>query len=86
MKRSLISSLSHYIIKRNYSPHFRDPTNFNRILNVTDAACDQLRLLKGKFPEKKFRLAVEAGGCHGFQYKFSLDTSENLDLESTDDT
>lgn len=79
MKRSLISS----ICKRNYSPHFRDPKDFNRILNVTDAACDQLRTLRQKFPEKKLRLAVEAGGCHGFQYKFSLDSTKELDTDDT---
>ena len=61
-------------MKMFYSPsQFKDQTN-TKSLNVTDSASNQLNLLKQKFPEKKLRVAVEAGGCHGFQYKFSLET------------
>jgi hypothetical protein len=61
-------------VKRFYSPPiFKDQTN-SKSLNVTDSASSQLNLLKQKFPEKRLRVAVEAGGCHGFQYKFSLET------------
>ena len=62
------------MMKMFYSPsQFKDQTN-TKSLNVTDSASNQLNLLKQKFPEKKLRVAVEAGGCHGFQYKFSLET------------
>lgn len=67
-------------IKRFYSPPiFKDQTN-KKSLNVTDSASKQLTLLKQKFPEKRMRVAVEAGGCHGFQYKFSFET----EAEETD--
>lgn len=47
-------------------------------LNVTDSALNQLKILKQKFPEKSLRVAVEAGGCHGFQCKFSLNPKTEL--------
>ena len=59
---------------RQYSPIFRQS---EKILNVTEPACDQLNILKQKFPEKKLRIAIEAGGCQGFQYKFSLEMQDN---------
>lgn len=79
MRRALISCIT----KRNYSPQFRDPRNFSRFLNVTDAACSQLKALRQKFPGKVLRVAVEAGGCHGFQYKFSLETGVLNDENDT---
>ena len=54
-------------------PQFKDQKNI-KSLNVTDSASNQLTLLKQKFPKKTLRIAVETGGCHGFQYKFSLET------------
>lgn len=33
--------------------------------------------------EKMLRLSIEAGGCSGFQYKFSLDDKTNSDDRST---
>lgn len=72
------SLLLRFSEKRNYSALFRDPNDSNKILTLTDAACEQLRILLQKFPEKNLRVAVEAGGCHGFQYKFSLETSDLL--------
>ena len=72
MTRYKISILRNYIQNRYYSPFFRDSIKIKSI-NVTGSACDQLRALRDKFPEKMLRVAVEAGGCHGFQYKFMLD-------------
>lgn len=67
---------------RHYSPIFHSSTK-EKSLNVTDSALNRLRVLKQKFPEKMLRIAVEAGGCHGFQYKFSLDgTTEYTETDT----
>lgn len=56
------------------APVFKSSTD--RSLNLTESAVAQLQVLRQKFPEKRLRVAVEAGGCHGFQYKFQLDLEE----------
>lgn len=69
-------------IYRHYSPIFHSSSK-EKSLNVTDSAFNRLRVLKQKFPEKILRIAVEAGGCHGFQYKFSLDgTAESTESDT----
>jgi hypothetical protein len=50
-----------------------------RGFEATDAAISKLQQLKQKFPEKTLRIAVEPGGCHGFQYKFILDLNRESD-------
>ena len=54
---------------RPYSPFIKSPTS---ALELTKSASERLKALRQKFPNKALRIAVEAGGCHGFQYKFSL--------------
>lgn len=77
-----ILKVDYSIVKpRFYSPLFKDLQG-EKSLNVTDSALNQLKVLKQKFPEKRLRLAVEAGGCHGFQYKFSLETDESNDSDT----
>ena len=63
---------------RQYSPIFR---HSEKILNTTDSALQQLTNLNQKYPEKKLRIAIEAGGCHGFQYKFSLESRTQSESE-----
>lgn len=66
-------------LKRFYSPPIFKSTDHafkDRNMNITESALSRLVELKQKFPESRLRLAVEAGGCHGFQYKFQLDIEE----------
>ncbi len=44
-----------------------------RAFEATDSAVERLQELRQKFPKQTLRIAVEPGGCHGFQYKFILD-------------
>lgn len=62
------------LILRRYSPTFRQS---DKLFTVTDSALDKLKVLQKKYPEKRLRVAIDAGGCHGFQYKFSLETRIN---------
>jgi len=52
--------------------------------SLTDAAAERVRWIADKQGKPAIlRLAVEGGGCSGFQYKFDLaDTAESDDLES----
>lgn len=80
--RFLINNYSSLLLQiRRYSPIFK---HAEKILNVTEGALDQLKVLKQKFPEKKLRIAIEAGGCQGFQYKFSFSDNAVLDPDSDD--
>lgn len=66
---------------RSFSPLLKSPIS---TLELTDAALKRLAALRHKFPNKTLRIAVEAGGCHGFQYKFSLINSEG-EMNSQED-
>jgi iron-sulfur cluster insertion protein len=49
-------------------------------LQISDSAVKRINhLLKGEDAGAKLRIAVEGGGCNGFQYKFDFDTNKNAD-------
>lgn len=52
-----------------------------RSVNITEAAANQVRKIqaKEKNPKVVLRLAVESGGCHGYQYKIQLTETVNDD-------
>ncbi|XP_006659350.1 iron-sulfur assembly protein IscA-like 2, mitochondrial [Oryza brachyantha] len=60
------------------SPSPADPDG----VHMTDGCIRRLKELHAKDPPaegKMLRLSVEAGGCSGFQYSFSLDDKKNSD-------
>lgn len=49
-------------------------------LVITDNCVRRMKELQaGEHKEKMLRLSIEAGGCSGFQYEFSLDDKTNSD-------
>ncbi|KAE9408631.1 hypothetical protein BT96DRAFT_666257 [Gymnopus androsaceus JB14] len=48
---------------------------------ITDRAAEQLRKIseREKDPNAALRVAVESGGCHGYQYKMELAKTRSLD-------
>ncbi|KAJ7497035.1 hypothetical protein FB451DRAFT_1209817 [Mycena latifolia] len=48
---------------------------------ITDRAAEQLRTISAREanPDAALRIAVESGGCHGYQYKMELAKSRALD-------
>ncbi|KIM77502.1 hypothetical protein PILCRDRAFT_825276 [Piloderma croceum F 1598] len=50
-------------------------------IELTDRAAEQLRLISAKEnnPNAALRVAVESGGCHGYQYKMELATHRQPD-------
>jgi iron-sulfur cluster insertion protein len=58
------------------------PTGGNgTVLEVNDAAVARIKKLLEKEgqPDRKFRVAVDGGGCSGFQYRFDFDFEQNED-------
>ena len=47
---------------------------------VTDRAFERLAEIGAKAQGKALRVAVEGGGCSGFQYEIDLDTVKDNDL------
>lgn len=47
---------------------------------VTKAAFERLRQIGASAQAQALRVAVEGGGCSGFQYKIELDTPQSEDL------
>lgn len=52
-----------------------------RIIESTQSAVERLKELQQKHPKQALRIAIEPGGCHGFQYKFILDDSANKEAD-----
>ncbi|KZP06302.1 hypothetical protein FIBSPDRAFT_816471 [Athelia psychrophila] len=50
-------------------------------IELTDRAAEQLRSIAAKEnnPEAALRIAVESGGCHGYQYKMELAKTRGAD-------
>ncbi len=52
----------------------------NLNIELSDTAAKRiLKLLQDETAGAKFRVAVEGGGCNGFQYKFDFDSNKNAD-------
>lgn len=52
----------------------------DELLQISDSAVKRINhLLKDEAEGSRMRIAVEGGGCNGFQYKFDFDTSKNAD-------
>src|SRR6187200_2161950 len=52
------------------------------MISLTEAAAQKVKTLAAEEPGSVLRLAVEGGGCSGFQYAIGFDTgSEDGDLE-----
>ncbi|KAF8732629.1 hypothetical protein AX14_004134 [Amanita brunnescens Koide BX004] len=55
------------------------PPRENVRLAITDRAAEQLRAISTRIhnPDAALRVAVESGGCHGYQYKMELARSRS---------
>lgn len=63
---------------------FKDEQGAVLRVKVSEAAAQQLNSIKenDQNPDQVLRVAVESGGCHGFQYLLSLKSSADIDLEN----
>ena len=55
------------------------------MISLTEAAADKIKLLASEEPGSALRVAVEGGGCSGFQYAIGFDDRvepDDLKLES----
>ncbi|XP_019158656.1 PREDICTED: iron-sulfur assembly protein IscA-like 2, mitochondrial [Ipomoea nil] len=60
-----------------HHPEFTSPDNS---VFMTDSCVRRMKELQaGESNKKMLRLSIEAGGCSGFQYDFSLDDKANTD-------
>uniref|UniRef100_A0A5B6ZC97 Core domain-containing protein n=1 Tax=Davidia involucrata TaxID=16924 RepID=A0A5B6ZC97_DAVIN len=58
------------------------PSPSSDAVHMTDSCIQRLKELQAdeaSSKEKMLRLSIEAGGCSGFQYNFSLDDKTNVD-------
>lgn len=77
-------------VKSTLGPDVGNPTNVNQPafsksgqllrVNISEAAVNKLKLLKEEenSPNLALRIKVESGGCHGFQYIFKLQDSNEF--------
>ena len=53
---------------------------------ISEAAAKRIQALQAKDPSKKFfRIAIDGGGCNGFQYQFSFESAKGADDIVIDD-
>ncbi|KAL6859389.1 hypothetical protein ACP4OV_017648 [Aristida adscensionis] len=75
----LLSSASSPAVSAERAPQ---PGVETEAVRLTEGCVQRLKELHAKEPSaegKMLRLSVEAGGCSGFQYSFSLDDKKNKD-------
>ncbi|GFP99029.1 iron-sulfur assembly protein isca-like 2 mitochondrial [Phtheirospermum japonicum] len=61
-------------------PHLESPSPSTDAVHMTDSCVRRMKELQtGEASGKLLRLSIEAGGCSGFQYNFSLDDKTNDD-------
>ncbi len=54
-------------------------TDHPATINITAAAAARIAALTGGDPAKFFRIAINGGGCSGFQYEFRIDAERAAD-------
>ncbi|CAG9764692.1 unnamed protein product [Ceutorhynchus assimilis] len=64
---------------RNIAANVKPLENIKAELILTDRCADRLKKITKDAPNSFLRVAVEGGGCSGFQYTFDLDTKLNDD-------
>ncbi|CAN7120859.1 iron-sulfur assembly protein IscA-like 2, mitochondrial [Brassica rapa] len=74
------SSVSSALKEASSSPSSQSESSSLEAVHLSDNCIRRMKELQSSEPEKKMlRLAVETGGCSGFQYVFELDHSTNPD-------
>lgn len=79
-KMSLVRTAGRFVLPalRNYSDVVVKPLeNVKAELKITDRCVERLKNITADSPDDFLRVAVEGGGCSGFQYKFELDNKLN---------
>lgn len=77
---SMVKTVSRFLLPtlRNYSKMVVQPLeNVKSELKITDKCVERLRKITANSSNEFLRVAVEGGGCSGFQYKFELDNKIN---------
>ncbi|CAN7037290.1 hypothetical protein BRARA_B00119 [Brassica rapa] len=74
------SSVSSALNEASSSPSSQSDSSSLEAVHLSDNCIRRMKELQASEPEKKMlRLAVETGGCSGFQYVFELDHTTNPD-------
>ncbi|KAG5408045.1 hypothetical protein IGI04_004364 [Brassica rapa subsp. trilocularis] len=78
------SSVSSALNEASSSPSSQSDSSSLEAVHLSDNCIRRMKELQASEPEKKMlRLAVETGGCSGFQYVFELDHTTNPDDRSS---